>query len=151
MDLLKASTELGAVGKNMKKIFNQRILLRGGLAGLIVVCGYSMLLVGNPNDLEGKFSSYELFAHDKNDVLEFENGLVTLKTCCGNSYYGDYMRQGDSWIWSHQIVFRQNPPQFRFKEPVKIVVEPHLFSITIKFPHGETLELPRRVFKSVRL
>jgi hypothetical protein len=127
-------------------------LIRWSILGsLVVVLCYVSLLVGNPNDLEGKVSSYELFPHDRRDVLEFENGLVTLKTCCGNSYYGDYMRKDDSWVWEHQMVWRRNPPEFKFKKPVKIEVDPHLFSITIRFDDGRTLKLPRRVFKSIRL
>lgn len=130
----------------------KRIISLGILGLLAVALGYFVLLIGNPNDLEGKFSSYELFPHNRRDVLEFEGGLVTLKTCCGNIYYGDYMRKDDAWIWEYQEVFsRRNPPQFRFKEPLRIEVEPSLFSITIRFEDGQTLKLPRRVFTKIRL
>ena len=89
---------------------------------------YFALLVGNPNNLAGKFASYKFFPHDWCDVLEFENGLVTMKTCCGNSYEGSYEIRNSTWTWYYQSVIRENPPQFRFKEPVKIHVEPRFFS-----------------------
>lgn len=116
-----------------------------------MLLAYFILLVGNPNDLEGKVSSYTFEPHDKSDVLEFENGLVTIKTCCGNTYEGDYSWKDGAWTWEHQSVLRRNPPQFRFKEPVIIKVEPHLFSITLKFEDGQILNLPRRVFTSIPL
>lgn len=122
-------------------------LLAGGLLALI----YLLLLVGNPHDLQGKFSSYKMFPHATCDVIEFDNGLVTLKTCCGNSYFGDYMRRDNSWMWYHQSVRRRNPPEFKFKEPLEIQVEPHVFSITITFNDGKKLNLPRRVFTRIPL
>jgi hypothetical protein len=126
----------------------KRIVRWSLLTIALMLLTYIILLVGNPNDLEGKVSSYEFFPHDRSDVLEFENGLVTMKTCCGNTYEGDYSRRDDLWTWEHQSVLRRNPPQFGFKEPVKINVEPHLFSITLKFEDGKTLNLRRRVFTS---
>ncbi|MCX6855084.1 MAG: hypothetical protein NTV80_09280, partial [Verrucomicrobia bacterium] len=112
---------------------------------------YFALLVGNPYDLEGKFASYEFYPHSNSDVLEFQNGLVTMKTCCGNSYAGDYQIRDGAWIWYHQGVRRRDPPQFLYKEPVKIHVEPHLFCLTLRFEDGQTMRLPRRVFKSIPL
>jgi hypothetical protein len=44
-----------------------------------VMAIYLGLLVGNPNDLEGKFSAYEFSGHSKGDVLEFEDGLEHFK------------------------------------------------------------------------
>jgi hypothetical protein len=80
------------------------------LAIALMLLTYLILLIGNPNDLEGKVSSFEFSPHDKSDVLEFENGLVTMKTCCGNTYEGDYSWKDDSWTWKHQAVLRRNPP-----------------------------------------
>jgi hypothetical protein len=133
------------------KISPKPIIRWSLLLGALLLLTYFVLLVGNPTDLEGKVSSYEFFTHDRSDVLEFQNGLVTMKTCCGNTYEGDYSWKYDSWTWEHQAVLRRNPPQFRFKEPVIIKVEPHLFSITLRFKDGKTLNLPRRVFTSFPL
>ena len=129
----------------------KRIVWWGLVSTLSAIVTYFVLLVGNPNDLEGKFASYEFFPHSQNDVLEFQNGLVTMKTCCGNSYEGDYLIRDGVWIWYHQAVMRRDPPQFRYKEAVKIHVEPHLFSLTLRFEDGQTLRLPRRVFTSIPL
>lgn len=127
-------------------------LIGWGILGLLalIVC-YLVLLVSNPSGLEGRVSSYELFPHSKSDVLEFENGLVTLKTCCGNSWEGDYMLKDDVWVWEHQALFRRNPPELKFNEPVRIEVEPSFFSITLRFDDGQTLKLPRRVFTKIPL
>lgn len=134
------------------KIPVKRITHWSFLGGVLVFAMYFILLVGNPHDLEGKVSSYGFFAHDKCDVLEFENGMVTLKTCCGNEFYGDYtFRPDGTWIWYHQSFIRKNPPQLEFKEPRKIKVEPHLFSVTLRSEDGNTLKLPRRVFKRIPL
>lgn len=133
------------------KLPMKRVVRWGIVSILIAVVAYFALLVGNPNDLEGKFASYEFFPHSKNDVLEFQNGLVTMKTCCGNTYEGDYQTRDDKWVWYHQAVMRRDPPQFRYKEPVKILVEPHLFSLTLRFEDGQTMRLPRRVFTSIPL
>jgi hypothetical protein len=118
---------------------------------ILIVAIYLGILVGNPNDLEGKFAAYEFSGHSKGDVLEFEDGLVTMKTCCGNSYEGDYLHRDGLWTWHHQAIMRKNPPEFRYKEPVKIHVKPHLFSITLTFEDGQTMRLPRRVFTSLPL
>jgi len=130
----------------IKRIFRWVLI---SIVATVVI--YLALLVGNPNDLEGKFSCYEFSGHSKGDVLEFENGLVTMKTCCGNSYNGDYQTRDDSWTWYYQTVMRRNPPEFRYKEPVKIHVTPHLFSLTLRFEDGQTMRLPRRVFTSLPL
>lgn len=114
------------------KIPAKRMVWWGLVSILSAAVPYVALLVGNPNDLEGKFASYEFFPHSKSDVLEFQNGLVTMKTCCGNSYAGDYETRDGEWVWHHQAVMRRYPPQFRYKEPVKIHVEPHLFSLTLR-------------------
>ncbi|MEM7014958.1 MAG: hypothetical protein AAF585_26155, partial [Verrucomicrobiota bacterium] len=50
------------------------------LAVLGGVSLYVVALMGDPTDLDGKFSSYELFPHDALDVVEFSNGMVTSKT-----------------------------------------------------------------------
>jgi len=129
----------------------KRLMRWTTIGSLAVVLGYFTLLIGNPNELEGKVSSYKLFPHDRCDVLEFENGLVTFKTCCGNSYYGDYKREDGTWIWEYQAVVRRNPPEFKFKEPRRIEVEPGLFSITLRSENGHRLKLPRRVFTKIPL
>lgn len=122
------------------------------LTGIVLPLAYCILLIGNPYKLEGKFSSYELFPHDKCDVIEFDNGMVTHKTCCGNSYYGYYMRKSDGpWIWYHQSVLEEDPPKFLFKKPVRIQVERHLFSLTLRFEDGKNTKLPRRLFTSICL
>lgn len=133
------------------KLYGKRILRWMILFIVLLHLVYIVLLVGNPNDLEGKFSSEKFFAHSMCDVLEFENGLVTLKTCCGNTYAGDYEFRDGTWTWYHQSVFSRDPPRFRFEEPVRIHVEPHFFSLTLKFDDGRTLKLQRRVFTSIPL
>ena len=136
----------------MKMKFPVKRIIRWGLASaLSAVVIYFALLVGNPNDLEGKFASRELFPHSICDVLEFQNGLVTLKTCCGNTYEGDYQTRDGAWVWYHQSIMQTDPPQFRYESPVKIHVEPHLFSLTLRFEDGRTMRLPRRVFTSIPL
>ena len=129
----------------------KRILLWSAAAIAVVAVGYAALLVGNPNELEGKYSGYGLSGHEMNDVIAFENGLVTLKTCCGNTYYGDYMPKDDGWMWEHNSIWRRNPPQFRFPAPLKISVERKLFSATIRFEDGHTMSLRRRVFTRIPL
>lgn len=129
-----------------------RLVIRWGAVTLLVASfAYLILLIGNPKALDGKYSGYELSGHDQNDVIEFENGLVTLKTCCGNSYYGSYLPAGDAWTWEHQEIRRPSPPGFRFKEPLKISVERKLFSATIRFQDGQTLNMRRRVFTGIPL
>jgi hypothetical protein len=129
----------------------KRILRWAILSIISIIVVYLTVLVGNPNNLEGKFACYEFSGHSKSDILEFEDGLVTMKTCCGASYEGDYWIRDGKWTWDHQAVMRRNPPEFRYKKPVKIDVEPHLFSITLKFEDGQTMRLPRRVFTRLPL
>jgi len=132
-----------------KRTIVLRWLLRALVAAPVI---YFLLLIGKPNGIDGMYSSYKFFPHDICDVLEFRNGLVISRTCCGDSYHGDYTCKSDGEVvWNYQMIFSTNPPRFWYKEPVKITVHPHLFSLSVKLKDGKTLVLRRRLFKSVPL
>lgn len=81
--------------------------------GFLAVFGYMLAIVAWTKDPHGKYGSYEFFAHSLNDVLRFENGKVTLETCCGNEAFGTYaMDSTGAWIWTQQ---RQMRPADRTK------------------------------------
>ena len=126
-----------------------RWLLRALLAAPVIYC---LLLIGNPNDVDGMYSSYKFSAHHICDVLEFRGGLVILRTCCGDSYYGEYWCGSDgNFVWYYQMIFSKNPPRLWYKEPIKIPVHRHLLYLSVEFDDGKTLILRRRLFKKVPL
>lgn len=126
-----------------------RWLLRALFAAPFIYC---LLLIGKPNDIEGMYSSYKFFAHDICDVLEFRGGLVTSRTCCGDSYHGVYRCDSDDdLVWYYQMIFSTNPPRFWYKEPIKMPVHRHLLYLSVELADGKTLILRRRLFKNVPL
>jgi hypothetical protein len=82
--------------------------------------------------------------HDLYDVLDFSNGFVTSRTCCGDQPKGTYsLSENGQWIWTNSIHHKD-------KDIVvdAYLMQPHAFSITFintKDP-SETYTLPRRFF-----
>jgi hypothetical protein len=138
----------------MKKlaIWTATILVLLGVAGVV---GYQMILSGDPTDPEGMYSSYEFFAHDEGDVLEFQNGTVTLRTCCGNDDYGTYRKEKDgTWIWTKQLTMTTISDRTpRKTAPLYFILHPAARSLTIERTDDPslTLTMGRRLFKKYKL
>lgn len=138
----------------MKKlaIWTTSILSLLGVAAVIV---YQVVLPGDPSTPEGMFSSYEFFGHAENDVLIFENGSVTLSTCCGDDDYGTYEKSKEgTWVWTYQLTMttisnptpRKTPPQFFVLRPA-----PRSLTIVRVDDPSKNLTMGRRLFKKVKL
>jgi hypothetical protein len=84
----------------MKKKLLLTILALFG-AAVLAALGYAVSLWFTSDVPSGKFASYEFFPHDKADVLEYHDGKVMIRTCCGDSAQGTYAREPDGrWIWT---------------------------------------------------
>lgn len=72
------------------------------LTPLTLVVAYAVAYIGIRSEPSGYVASYSLLPHDKFDVIEFANGLVTQRTCCGDMPMGTYSRAPDgNWIWHY--------------------------------------------------
>ena len=61
---------------------------------------YVMALVSFGDEPKGRFASWDIFPHNKGDVIEFDHDTVMLLTCCGDEAWGTYSRRSDGvWIW----------------------------------------------------
>src|SRR5436190_14220331 len=83
----------------------KRKLLLAALAlfgtGILAALVYSVSLYISSAGPSGKFASYEFSRHHVADILEYHDGKVTLRTCCGDVPEGTYARETDGrWIWS---------------------------------------------------
>ena len=80
------------------KYFQSRWLWQVPLALLILYC---LALISFSSEPRGAVSSYAIFAHDPADVIEFKNGVVMHRTCCGDYPWGTYANRADGrWIWT---------------------------------------------------
>jgi hypothetical protein len=83
---------------------------------LLVVCVvftltgfYGVALVSFSDVPKGRFASWDIFAHSRGDVIEFDHGAVRHLTCCGDTDWGSYSRRADGvWIWSKTDTRRYN-------------------------------------------
>lgn len=142
------------VAKEMKKLIIRSLIALVVLAALLPVV-YTVVRAGDPNIPSGMYSSFEFFGHAEADVLEFENGRVMLRTCCGNEPFGSYHQEaGGSWIWVYQQESRPaDRSKWRLSDPVRFIVTPERFAITIEAEDKTSppLRMPRRVFEKIKL
>lgn len=56
----------------------------------------------------GLVNAYPISRHERSDVALFQNGKVTLKTCCGDWPYGTYEQDSQGkWIWNIRLGTQQ--------------------------------------------
>src|SRR5207302_7442682 len=60
------------------------------LMPLAVAAAYAVALTGFRSEPSGYVASYSFLPHARTDVLDFSRGIVTLRTCCGDSPCGTY-------------------------------------------------------------
>ena len=92
----------------------------------------------------GSFHSFGIFPHDNLDLLTFEAGQVTLRTCCGNSDWGLYRQEPDGrWLWTWPS--RNNPATTS-----TWIVEPGALFMTFSDPQTATsFTMRRRLFEKI--
>lgn len=61
---------------------------------------YGVALVSFSDEPKGRFASWGIYPHSRDDVIEFNHGTVKHLTCCGDGEWGSYSRRSDGlWIW----------------------------------------------------
>jgi hypothetical protein len=84
----------------MKKKLLQTIMVLSA-TGILVALAYAVSLFIASEIPSGKFASYEFVPHDPADVLEYHDGAVMWRSCCGDKSMGTYEREEDGrWIWT---------------------------------------------------
>ena len=138
----------------MKRII-ERVLRVGAVLLAALALSYAFAVISFSDDPRGKYASWQFFPHDLNDVLRFEDGKVTLETCCGTDAYGSYARdEHGRWIWTYQI---QHRPGYRKKlhlpAPEYFILHRSLFHLRIELrdKHLGTLDMRRRLFNTFPL
>ena len=116
---------------------------------------YFLLLAGDSGTPVGMYSSYEFFPHDKADVVEFKGGVVTNRTCCGDSNWGSYDKNSEGvWIWKYSgpVLVKGTTSLHPDPEPLYFILHRNRFSLTIEREDGSSapLQMGRRLFKTVR-
>jgi hypothetical protein len=127
----------------MRKLL-KRIFTITTVALILSVLAIVSIRILQRNEPSGYVSSYSIYSHDPYDVLDFSNGFVTMRTCCGDETHGSYTRSSaGQWIWTNSI-------RPKDKEVVldTYVMEPHAFSITFvnSTNSAQIFTLPRRFF-----
>jgi len=116
---------------------------------------YAIARAGDPNTPSGMYSSFEFFGHAHADVIEFENGKVMWRSCCGDESYGSYHQEPDGrWIWIYQKELQPaDQSEWRLSDPIRFVIAPERFAITIEAEDKSIrpLRMPRRVFEKIPL
>ena len=140
------------VRKSMKKLAIC-ILIALVALGLLTPIVYTLARAGNPDDPGGMYASFEFFGHAQADIVEFENGEVMLRTCCGNESFGSFHQENDGrWIWIYQRELRPaDRSRWGLSNPIRFVVIPERFAITIEAEDKSSppLRMPRRVFEKI--
>ena len=138
----------------MRKPF-KRLLLGLVVLGLIAVLGYLLAIIALTDNPSGKYASYEFFPHSETDVLRFEDGKVTLETCCGNEAYGTYAQDvSGRWIWTHQFQIRPaDRTKWQMTSPRRFILHRSLFSLRVEALDQTALwfDMRRRLFNNVPL
>jgi hypothetical protein len=129
----------------MKTLF-RRVTLSGIVLGLLACVGYLLAIIALTDNPRGKYASYEFHPHASTDVLRFQDGKVTLETCCGDQAYGIYT-QDDSgqWIWTHQYQKRPaDRTKWHLTPPRRFALRRSLFSLQIEALDPPALRLGMR-------
>lgn len=138
----------------MKKLC-QRLILGIFALGVLAGFGYMLAIVGWTKNPHGKYASYEFFGHALTDVLRFENGKVTLETCCGNEAYGTYAKDPTGgWIWTQQQQVRPaDRAKWHMTPPRRFRLHRSLFFLRIDSLDQPAfqLDMQRRLFNQIPL
>jgi hypothetical protein len=139
----------------MKRVLKTALCITALLA---VVCPavYYLLLAGANEIPDGMYSSYEFYPHDNADVLEFKDGVVMSRTCCGDSNWGSYFKSEDGeWIWKYtgHVLVKGTTSLHPDPDPLYFTLHWDRFSLTIERKDGssEPLQMRRRLFQKVEL
>ena len=119
----------------------KRILILGAA---VIVGAYAIALASFRSGPAGYFHSFPQFPHDRADVLDFSDGVVTLRTCCGDGSLGSFSQNAEgTWIWHCQATDR---PQ----GAIDYVIHPGVFSMRFinTKDAADTYTLRRRVFRN---
>jgi hypothetical protein len=89
-----------AHGFMKRKLVITALVLLGAM--VLTAIGYGVAALSLSAEPAGMFASYEFFPHDRLDVLEYRDGKVTSRTCCGDQSMGTYLREADGrWLWTY--------------------------------------------------
>ena len=128
----------------MKRLI-KRILITVTLIGIPAAIVYGIAIASFSDDPAGKYSSYELFKHDFIDVVRFENGLVTLETCCGDEDFGTYHQDPDGrwvWVWSERSIDERSlGPPTESDYLHTFIIQRKLFGLYIQFESDPDIDL----------
>ena len=111
-------------------------------AGLL----YVLVLAGYRAEPGGYVASHSIYQHEKNDVLDFSHGKVTLRTCCGDMPWGTYaFVPSKGWVWN---MHREKAPWTH-----AFLVDAGMFSMTFTDAEDPSYHftLKRRVFRQLPL
>lgn len=116
----------------MKTTFLKAIKLLLGLLSLTFAI-YGVLVLSFSDNPAGRFHGYEFYGHHGADLLHFEKGKVTLKTCCGSEDFGTYSRDATGrWIWNHEIWMSSRVhPTPRLVKSQRFILRRTFFGLTI--------------------
>lgn len=132
-----------------------RVLRVGVILMALAAVTYAVAVSSFSDDPRGMYASYEFFPHDQNDVLRFENGKVTLETCCGSEAYGSYARdEHNQWIWTHQFQMRPaDRSKWHLTDPEYFTLSRSLFHLRVVPRDKPTfgLDMRRRLFNTLPL
>ena len=137
----------------------KRVVFRLLRIGSVVLAAasvlYLFLICSFTDDPRGMYASWEFFPHHYNDVLRFEDGKVTLETCCGNEAYGTYAKdENGKWVWTHQSQRRPaDRSKWHLTEPEYYCLERRFFHLRICCKDRPLVELDmrRRLFNAFPL
>ena len=100
---------------------------------LLTFAIYGVLVLSLSDNPAGRFHCYEFSAHHIADLLHFEGGKVTLRTCCGNEDSGTYARDAAGrWIWTYEMWARSRTHPPRLARSQRFVLRRTLAGLTIE-------------------
>ena len=96
----------------------------GWLLPLALPIAYALALADFRSELRGMVEANSMQGHEIHDALEFKNGSVTIKTCCGDQNWGTYQK-GDNghWMWTYPL-----KPKLNLLDHIE--VRPGVFTMT---------------------
>jgi hypothetical protein len=137
----------------MKRKLQVAALALFGLT-ILSTMGYVAMLFSFTEDPEGKYASYEFLSHHRLDVLDFEGGSVTMRTCCGDEAMGTYKQEADGrWVWTYPTKRRVPGPIRRYVEVQnRWLLQRNAFELRIEcLETGHVIEMRRRLCKDAPL
>ena len=118
------------------------------LTPLAVAAAYAVALTGFRAEPSGYVASYSFLPHARTDVLDFSHGIVTLRTCCGDSPCGTYSLSPEGrWVWH----LRYGSPKPHLTGEIHVRSSAFSMSFSDLSNPSSQFTLRRRVFTTIPL